>query len=169
LSFSMQGEQESRDLSLTIDLTRLGARPKTPKAPVSEEKEEDDLSEKVTTNDLIIRGARSGPPVTETRITTEAEVYPDEDAQLEAKMNAEFVEHMTKAAKTFVSSKNAAHLKVLKEVTFSPISKRGGTPGLSSISNSELTSSMPATKSKSTTELSTSNEASRTLSENLKK
>ncbi len=29
-AWSMQGEQESRDLSLTIDPTRLGARPKTP-------------------------------------------------------------------------------------------------------------------------------------------
>ncbi len=84
-------------------------------------------------------------------------------------MNAEFVEHMTKAANTFVSSKNAAHLKVLREVTFSPIAKRGGTPGLSSTGNSELTSSMPSTKSKSITDLSTSNEASRTLGENLKK
>jgi hypothetical protein len=145
-ALSMQGEQESRDLSLTIDPTRLGARTKTPKAPILEEKEDDDLSEKVTTKDLVTRGAGSGPSVTETRITTEAEVYPDEDAQLEAKMNAEFVKHMTKAANTLVSSKNAAHVRVLKEVTFSPIAKRGGTPGLSSTGNSELTSSTPSTK-----------------------
>jgi hypothetical protein len=87
---------------------------------------------------------------TERRMTTEAEVYPNEDAQLEAKMNAEFVKHMTEATNKFVSSKNAEHLKVLKEVTFSPIAKRGGTPGLSSTCNSELTSSMPSSKSKST-------------------
>jgi hypothetical protein len=112
---SIQGEQESRDLSVTIDLTRLGARPKTSRTPIFKEKEEDDLSEKVTTKDLT----------TETRMTTEAEVYPNEDAQLEAKMNTEFVEHMTKAANKFVSYKNAKHLKLLKEVTFSPIAKRG--------------------------------------------
>ncbi len=55
----------------------------------------------------------SGPSVTGTRITREAEIYSDEDAQLEAKMNAKFDEHMTKAANTFVRSKNAAHLNVL--------------------------------------------------------
>ncbi len=135
------------------------ARPKTSRAPIFKEKEEDDLSEKFTTKDLT----------TETRMTTEAEVYPDEDAQIEAKMNAEFFEHMTKAAHKFVSYKNAKHLKVLKEVTFSPIPKRGGTPGVSFTVNSELTSSMPSSKSKSTPDLSTSNEASRTLGENLKK
>jgi hypothetical protein len=162
-ALSMQGEQESRDLSLTIDPTRLGARPKTPKAPISEEKEGDDLSEKVTTKDLVTGGTESGPSVTETRGTTEAEVHPDEAAQLEAEVNAEFVAYMTKAAKAFVSSKEASHLKVLKEVTFSPIEKRGGTPGLSSTGNSELTSSTPSTKSKSTFDLSTSNEASVTL------
>jgi hypothetical protein len=121
LSFSMQGEQESRDLSLTMDPARLGARQKTPKAPISEEKEEDDLSENVTTKDLVTGGAGIGPSVTKTRIKTEAEIHPDEAAQLEAKMNAELVEHMTKDANTFVNSKNAEHLKVLKEVTFPPI------------------------------------------------
>jgi hypothetical protein len=163
----MQGEQESRDLSLTIDPTRLGARQKNPKAPTSKEEKEYDLSEKVTTKDLVTGGAGTGPSVTGTRMTTEAEVHPDEAAQLEARVNAEFVAHMTKAANSFVSSKEAAHLKVLKEVTFSPIVKRGGTPGLSSTGNSELTSSMPSTKSKSTTDLSTSNKASVTLGENL--
>ncbi len=154
---SMQGEQESRDLSVTIDPTRLGVRPKTPKAPILKEEEEDDLSEKVTTEDLT----------TGTRMTTEAEIHPDEDAQLEAKMNAEFVKHMTEAANKFVSSKNAEHQKVLKEVTFSPILKKRGTPGLSSTGNSELTSSTPSSKSKSTPDLLTLNEASRTLGENL--
>jgi hypothetical protein len=163
----MQGEESVRDPSWTIDPTKLGARPKTPKAPISEEKEEDDLSEKVTTKDLVTGGTESGPSVTETRGTTEAEVYPDEAAQLEAEVNAEFVTYMTKAAKAFVSSKEASHLKVLKEVTFSPIEKRGGTPGLSSTGNSELTSSSLSTKSKSTPDLSTSNEASITLGENL--
>jgi hypothetical protein len=153
---SMQGEQECRDLSVTIDPTRLGARPKTPKAPILKQEEEDDLSEKATTEDKA----------TENRMTIEAEVHPDRDAQLEAKMNAEFVKHMTEAANKFVSSKNAEHLRVLKEVTFSPIQKRG-TPGLSSTGNSELTSSTPSSKTKSTPDLSTSNEASRTLGENL--
>ena len=120
----MQGEQESRDLSLTIDPTRLGARQKNPKAPTSKEEKEYDLSEKVTTKDLVTGGTESGPSVTETRGTTEAEVYPDEAAQLEAEVNAEFVTYMTKAAKAFVSSKEASHLKVLKAVTFSPIEKR---------------------------------------------
>jgi len=166
-ALSVQGEEESRDLSLTMDPTRLGARPKTPKAPISEEENEDDLSEKVTTKDLVTGGAGTGPSVTRTRITTEAKVHPDEAAQLEAKVNAEFVAHMTKAADSFVSSKEASHLKVLKEVTFSPIVKRGGTPGLSSTGNSELASSTPSTKSKSTTNLSTSNEATVTLGENL--
>ena len=163
----MQGEESVRDPSWTIDPTKLGARPKTPKAPISEEKEEDDLSEKVTTKDLVTGGTESGPSVTETRGTTEAEVHPDEAAQLEAEVNAEFVAYMTKAAKAFVSSKEAWHLKVLKEVTFSPIEKRGGTPGLSSTGNSELTSSSLSIKSKSTPDLSTSNEASVTLGENL--
>ncbi len=133
---------------MTIDPTRLGARPKTPKAPISEEGKEDDLSEKVTTKDLVTGGAGTGPSVTGTRMTREAEVHPDEAAQLEARVNAEFVAHMTKAANSFASSKEAAHLKILKEVTFSPIVKRGGTQGLSSTGNSELTSSTPSTKSK---------------------
>jgi len=99
-------------------------------------------------------------------MTIEAEVHPEEEAQLAARMNAEFVKHMTEAANRFVSSKNAEHLKVLQEVTFTPIQKRG-TPGLSSTGNSELTSSTPSSKSKSTPDLSTSKEASRTLGENL--
>jgi hypothetical protein len=154
---SMQGEQEFRDLSVTIDPTRLGARPKTPRAPILKQEEEDDLSEKATTKEMTA----------ENRMTIEAEVHHEEDAQLAARMNAEFVKHMTEAANRFVSSKNAEHLKVLQEVTFSPIQKRG-TPGLSSTGNSELTSSMPSSKSKSTPDLSTSKEASRTLGENLK-
>ncbi len=143
----MQGEQESGDPSLTMDPTRLGARKKTPKAPTSEEKKEDDLSEKVTTKDLVTRGARTEPSITRNRMKTEAEIHPDEAAQLEARMNAEFVEHMTRAANSFVSSKEASHLKVLKELTFSPMMKRGGNPGLSSTGNSELASSTPSTKS----------------------
>jgi hypothetical protein len=154
---NMQGEQEFRDLSVTIDPTRLGARPKTPRAPILEqEEEEDDLSEKATTEKMAA----------ENRMTIEAEVHPEEEAQLAARMNADFVKHMTEAANRFVSSKNAEHLKVLQEVTFTPIQKRG-TPGLSSTGNSELTSSMPSSKSKSTPDLSTSKEASRTLGENL--
>jgi hypothetical protein len=78
---NMQGEQEFRDLIVTIDPTRLGARPKTPRAPILKQEEEDDLSEKATTEEMA----------TENRMTIEAEVHPDEDAQLEARMNAEFV------------------------------------------------------------------------------
>ncbi len=66
----MQGEQESRDLSVTIDPTRLGGRPKTPKAPILKQEKEDDLSKKATTEDMD----------TENRMATEAEVYPNEDA-----------------------------------------------------------------------------------------
>jgi hypothetical protein len=73
---------------------------------------------------------------------------------------------MTEAANRFANSKNAEHLKVLREVTFTPIQKRS-TPGLSSTGNSELTSSTPTSKSKSTPDLSTSKEVSRTLGKNL--
>ena len=146
----MQGEQEVRDPSVTIDPTRLGARPKTPKAPILKQEKEDDLSEKATTEEMVI----------------EAEVHPEEEAQLAARMNAEFVKHMTEAANKFANSKNAEHLKVLREVTFTPIQKRS-TPGLSSTGNSELTSSTPTSKSKSTPDLSTSKEVSRTLGKNL--
>jgi hypothetical protein len=89
----MQGEQESRDPSVTLDPTRLGARPKTSKAPILKQEKEDDLSGKATTKDMA----------TENRMTTEAKVHPNKDAQLEAKMNADFVKHMTEAANKFAS------------------------------------------------------------------
>ena len=99
-------------------------------------------------------------------MTAEAVVHSDEPAKFAAKVNADFVKHMTKPAKSFVNSKEASHLKVLKEVTFSPILKRGSS-SLSSTGNSELTSSTLSNKSKSPADLSTSNEASVTLGEKL--
>jgi hypothetical protein len=142
---SMQGEESVRDPSVTMDPTRLGARPKTPRTPILEKEEEDDLSEKVTSKDLVTGGARTDPSVTKTEIAREAVDYSDEPAVLAVQMTADFIDFMTVAAKSYVKPKEASHLEELRKVTFSPILKKG-TPGLSSTGNSELTSSLLSTK-----------------------
>jgi hypothetical protein len=98
----MHGEEIVRDLSVAIDPLRPGARPKTPQAPTSIgmafQEETDDLPEKVTTEDLITGEAGYEVSIARIKTTTVAVVHSDEATILAVKVNAEFVQFMTKAA-----------------------------------------------------------------------